>query len=50
MKDKINTGEAMIKETIKENETVKPNSREMAVRKELVASGFGNDGRMRGRL
>ena len=40
----------MIKETMKENKTVKPNSREMAVRKEFFASGFSNDRRMKDRL
>ena len=34
----------MIKETLKENETVKPNSREMAVLKEHFASCFNGDG------
>ena len=34
----------MIKETMKENETVKPNSREMAVLKEHFASCFNGDG------
>lgn len=39
----------MIKETLKDNDTVKPNNSEMAVRKELFASGFNNDRRRKDR-
>ena len=35
----------MIKETLKDNDTVKPNNREMALRKALFAPGFNNDRR-----